>query len=271
MDVSTVSSASAGTQAKVTASDVAAARQSRQSENLSASAASAGAAASAATSAYQLDVKADGTAQEKAIKGLTKDQAKILQAGIDNGYQKMLQSMAKNTTNASLLVQGSLSANGGGQVNSAYQLMVDVLSGHNSQLQGYVDDGVGTLNFGGTNIKASQFVLPSVGTTPEEAAKAIADGGEWSVGAVSDRLFDMATAIAGNDPEKLKAMQSAIEDGFKQAGVTWKDAMGEDEMPQITQDTHAAVTKRFEEAYAKLGLTAAGSADAATGKAAAAK
>ena len=264
MDVSTISSAStsASVAKTVTADDVAAARQKKSAESTDAS------------SAYQIDVKADGTAQEKAIKGLTKDQAKILQAGIDSGYQKMLQSMAKNTTNASLLVQGSLSANGGSQVNSAYQMMIDVLTTHNNQLQGYVDDGVNTLNFGGTKINASQFVLPSVGTTPEEAASAIADGGEWSAGAVSDRLFSMAQSIAGNDPDKLKAMQSAIEDGFTQAGATWKDAMGEDKMPQITQDTHAAVTKRFEEAYAKLGLTAAGSAgasDAATGKAAATK
>lgn len=279
MDVTEVTNATAvsgmgaGTQANVTASDVAAARQAKQAGGVAPAKDVHASAASAATRAYQIDVKADGAAQEKAIKGLTKEQAKILQAGIDSGYQKMLESMAKGTTNANLLVQGSLSANGGSKVNAAYQLMIDVLSSHNKQLQRYVDDGVGTLNFGGTKIGADKFVLPSVGTTPEEAAKAIADGGQWSVHAVSDRLFGMATALAGNDAAKLKAMQGAIEAGFKQAGITWKDATGEDKMPKITQDTHAAITKRLEAALAKLGQKAAGSAgaaDAATGTAAAA-
>ena len=62
----------------------------------------------------------------------------------------------------------------------------------------------------------------------------------------------MASTIAGGDPEKLKAMQAAVEEGFKQAGIVWKDAIGDDEMPQITKDTHAEITKRFEELYAKL-------------------
>ena len=61
--------------------------------------------------------------------------------------------------------------------------------------------------------------------------------------------MDMATTIAGGDPEKLKAMQAAVEEGFKQAGITWKDSMGEDSMPQITQDTHAEIMKRFDSLY----------------------
>ncbi len=213
----------------------------------------------AGANAYQVNVSKDGAAesaagaQNKAIKGLTKEQTQILQAGIDSGYQKMLQSMAGAVTSGNILAQGALSANGGSKVNSAYDLMINVLTAHNDQLQGYVNDGVGILNFGGTKIDASKFVLPSVGTTPEEAAAAISDGGDWSVNAVSDRIFGLASAIAGNDPEKLKAMQDAVEKGFQQAGVTWKDAMGEDKMPKITQDTHAEITRRFEEAYKKLG------------------
>jgi hypothetical protein len=62
----------------------------------------------------------------------------------------------------------------------------------------------------------------------------------------------MAKAIAGNDPEKLKAMQDAVEEGFKQAGLAWKDTMGTDKMPQITQDTHNEITKRFDDLYAQL-------------------
>ena len=91
--------------------------------------------------------------------------------------------------------------------------------------------------------------MPAVGTTPEDAAKAVADGGAYSIGSVADRIMDMATTIAGGDPQKLKAMQSAVEAGFKQAGITWKDSTGEDNMPKITQDTHAEITKRFDALY----------------------
>ena len=81
---------------------------------------------------------------------------------------------------------------------------------------------------------------------------AVADGGAYSVDSVATRIMDMATSIAGGDPDKLKAMQDAVEEGFRQAGITWKDAMGEDDMPQITKDTHAEINKRFEELFNKL-------------------
>jgi len=43
-----------------------------------------------------------------------------------------------------------------------------------------------------------------------------------------------------------------VEEGFKQAGLAWKETLGTDKMPQITQDTHAEITKRFDDLYAKL-------------------
>ena len=120
------------------------------------------------------------------------------------------------------------------------------------KLQGWLDDGIGKLNFSGTIIDAAEFALPAVATTPEEAEKAVADGGDWSIDAVATRIFGMASAIAGGDPERLKAMQDAVEAGFKQAGITWKDEMGEDEMPEITKKTHDEITSRFEKLMAEL-------------------
>ena len=90
-------------------------------------------------------------------------------------------------------------------------------------------------------------------TTPEEAAKAVADGGDWSVDAVAERIFTMATAIAGDNPETLRQMQAAVEEGFRQAGIAFKKATGEKEMPPITGKTHDEITRRFEERYKKLG------------------
>ena len=176
------------------------------------------AAGAVSASAYAVDVSDAAKSHGDAVKGLTAEQIDVLQQGIDNSYK----------------------------------MMISVLTEQNAKLQGWLDEGIGKLAFGDMQIDSSRFALPAVGTTPEEAAAAVAEGGDYSVDAVAGRIFDLAKAIAGDDPEKLKAMQDAVEEGFKQAGLAWKDTMGTDKMPQITQDTHAEITKRFDELYAKL-------------------
>ena len=102
-------------------------------------------------------------------------------------------------------------------------------------------------------LSPDKFALPAVATTPEEAEKAVSDGGDYSIDAVAGRILDMASSIANGDPEKLKAMQEAVEKGFEAAGLSWKDTFGEDsEMPEITQKTHDEVTKRFADLYDQL-------------------
>ena len=61
----------------------------------------------------------------------------------------------------------------------------------------------------------------------------------------SERIFDFAKALSGGDMDKMKEMQEAFEKGFKQATKTWGK-----ELPQISQDTHDAVNKLFEDYYA---------------------
>ena len=138
--------------------------------------------------------------------------------------------------------------------NKSYQLMIKTLTEQKAKLQAYLDDGIGQLNFDGILFGTDKFALPPVGTTPEEAAEAVGEGGAYSVDSVATRIMDMATAIAGGDPEKLQQMQAAVEEGFKQAGLVWKDAMGQDEMPQITKDTQAEITNRFNKLYEQMGV-----------------
>ena len=132
------------------------------------------------------------------------------------------------------------------QQQSFFNVMIQALTESNDKLQAWLDDGVGILNFGGLQIDAARFALPEVATNPEDAAKAIAPGGAWSVDAVSTRIFDLATAIAGNDPEKLSQMRAAVEEGFKQAGLVWKDATGQDNMPEISKQTYNEIMSRFD-------------------------
>lgn len=140
------------------------------------------------------------------------------------------------------------------QQDKSYQLMIQTMTEQNAKLQAWQDKGVGFLRFAnGVQIEAWKFALPPVATTPEEAAKAVADGGDWSVDAVAERIFTMATAIAGDNPETLRQMQAAVEEGFQQAGIAFKKATGEKEMPPITGKTHDEITRRFEERYKKLG------------------
>ena len=88
--------------------------------------------------------------------------------------------------------------------------------------------------------------MPEVATNAEDAAKAIAPGGAWSVDAVSSRIFDLASAIAGDDPEKLSQMRAAVEEGFKQAGMTWKDTTGQSQLPEISTQTYNEIMSRFD-------------------------
>lgn len=139
------------------------------------------------------------------------------------------------------------------QQEQSYQLMIETMTAQNAKLQAWQDKGVGTLRFAnGATVDTWKFALPPVATTPEEAAKAVADGGDWSVDAVAGRIFDMVTAIAGDNPDTLRQMQAAVEAGFQQAGTAFKKATGEKDMPAITGRTHDEITRRFEALYKKL-------------------
>ena len=80
--------------------------------------------------------------------------------------------------------------------------------------------------------------------TRAKAAEDISEDGYWGVKQTSQRLFDFALALAGDDVEKMKEMQAAMEKGFEQATKTWGK-----ELPQISHDTLAAANRLFEEYY----------------------
>lgn len=80
--------------------------------------------------------------------------------------------------------------------------------------------------------------------TKAQAQKDIAEDGYWGVKQTSQRIFDFASALAGDDVDKMKEMQAAVEKGFKLAGKAWGG-----DLPGISQDTFAATNKLFEEYY----------------------
>lgn len=80
--------------------------------------------------------------------------------------------------------------------------------------------------------------------TKAQAEKDIAEDGYWGVKQTSQRLFDFASALAGDDVGKMKEMQAAMEKGFKMATKTWGK-----ELPGICSETISAANKLFEDYY----------------------
>lgn len=86
--------------------------------------------------------------------------------------------------------------------------------------------------------------------TVDEAAKAqaqelISEDGYYGVKQTSERLFDFASALAGDDEETMRKMQAAIEKGYKEATKTWGK-----ELPSICKETLEATNQLFEDYYA---------------------
>jgi len=82
--------------------------------------------------------------------------------------------------------------------------------------------------------------------TKAEAQAAISEDGYWGVKQTSQRLFDFAHAIAGDNEEQMRKMQNAIEKGFKQAESAWGGSL-----PSISGETYKAVNDLFSEYYGK--------------------
>ena len=82
------------------------------------------------------------------------------------------------------------------------------------------------------------------GTNSDDIWKDISEDGYYGVKQTSERLFDFASALAGDDVEKMKKMQTAMQKGFKQATGAW----GKD-LPDICQKTLDAANQKFEDYY----------------------
>lgn len=90
------------------------------------------------------------------------------------------------------------------------------------------------------------------GTVTEEArkkaAEAISEDGYWGVKQTSQRLFDFASALAGDDVEKMKKMQAAMNKGINQAAAKLGG------LPSISQQTQDAANNLFSEYYKSKGV-----------------
>ena len=79
--------------------------------------------------------------------------------------------------------------------------------------------------------------------TIAKAKEDISEDGYWGVKQTSERIFDFAQALAGDDEEKMKTMKE--EKGFKEATKSWGRTL-----PDISQDTYSAVMDKFDKYFA---------------------
>lgn len=93
-------------------------------------------------------------------------------------------------------------------------------------------------------LRSGDFTVDAA--TKAQAQADIGENGYYGVKQTSQRLFDFAKALAGDDVEKMKKMQSAMEKGFKQAEKTWGG-----KLPSICQDTIDSARKLFDDYFAE--------------------
>ena len=86
--------------------------------------------------------------------------------------------------------------------------------------------------------------------TKADAQAAISEDGYYGVKQTSQRLFDFAAALAGDDVNKMREMQSAMMDGYNEAAKLWGG-----ELPQISQDTINAANDLFDDYYKEKGVS----------------
>lgn len=85
--------------------------------------------------------------------------------------------------------------------------------------------------------------------TRAQAQADIGENGYYGVSQTAARLFDFASALAGDDLDKMKEMQEAFAKGFAKAEKTWGGAL-----PDISYRTKEAVNKKFEDYYASMAV-----------------
>lgn len=164
-----------------------------------------------------------------------KEEAAVYDKNSDSGNKATYDIAKKSSTDRAAIVQQMKAA----EEQQRNQLMAIVQKTLQGQVEAY---GKATgdnfwKQLAGGNVKVDA-------ATRAQAQKDISEDGYYGVKQTSQRLFDFAQALAGDDVDKMKEMQKAMEKGFKQATKTWGR-----ELPSICKETMTAANKLFEDYY----------------------
>lgn len=177
--------------------------------------------------------KADTTAADKTTAAAAKEAAETAATPKTDTFVKTGAETADTTYSRKGLSSKQLEALQNQRIES-YQSMITQMFGKQA---GNASKSGGT----GNSLANLMKTLTNAGHTPESAAAAIADDGEWGVDAVATRLVNMALSLSGGDSGKASLLRDAVKKGFEAAGVAWGD-----KLPGICNDTYDETMKRFD-------------------------
>lgn len=164
------------------------------------------------------------------------DQGAVYEKKSEESKEKATYDIAKKSpTDRAAIVQQLKAA----EEDRRNQLMAIVQKTLQGQVGAY---GKATGNDFWRQLAGGNFKVDSA--TRAQAQKDISEDGYYGVKQTSQRLFDFAQALAGDDVDKMKEMQKAMEKGYKQATKTWGR-----ELPSICKETIDAANKLFEDYY----------------------
>lgn len=179
--------------------------------------------------------KKDSTAGETAV-----DQGAVYEKAVSD--KKATYSVNKMSSEERAALVKQMQAD---QASRQQQLANIVHNMLNGQAKTYANAGGNSI---WSTLAGGNFTVDAA--TQAQAQKDIAEDGYWGVNQTAKRLFDFASALAGDDVDKMKEMQAAMEKGFKMATKTWGG-----QLPGICQDTMSAAGQLFDDYYASKGVT----------------
>lgn len=127
------------------------------------------------------------------------------------------------------------------QAENFRKLIESVLSKQSEKFYTAYSGGISEEKLSG-NLKDFFSNLQVDDATRAQAQQDISEDGYYGVKQTSERILNFAKALAGNDPDKLEEMYSAVADGFKTAQKMWGD-----DLPEICSKTLEAVKEGFDE------------------------
>ena len=173
------------------------------------------------------------TSEAESTKKASEAQAAEGQASQEKVEQKPDKSVNKMSAEDRAALVKSLKADLDNQMNRFIDMMTGVFSKQGFTAKTAQNDSFWRM-FSSGNLNVDM-------ETKKAAQEAISEDGYWGVKQTSERIFKMAQALAGDDPEKMKEMQAAVEKGYKAAGKAWGG-----DLPEIAGQTIDAVNKMFE-------------------------
>lgn len=194
------------------------------------------------TAAYQSDVTAANNTAENTAAETTKGETTENKADDAVVYEKTEQTTQKPTYTVNKMSaedRKALVDKLKADQESRQQSLVDLVQGMMSKqtnVYGQANDVWKFLASGNYTVDAE---------TKAKAQADISEDGYYGVKKTSERLFDFASALAGDDVDKMKEMQAAMKKGYKQAEKTWGG-----ELPDLCKKTIEAADKLFADYYA---------------------